>query len=292
MRLRLGVAGGPVPRLPADLDEPLARQLAGLGVRVLTTHFQPTPEAVAKDASRVRSVLADHGISIVQATGYNPQLTHPDDAGAGNGARTPAGRVRHRPPARLRNDHQRLRVASPEPLLRPAPGQPHAGHARASDQQPAPGRPVGRGRGRHPGPGVPRHHRARHPRAHPRGHPGRRFAVGARQLRPRQPARRFPAGLAQRRRDAPHVANPRRLLREVRPHQRRGRRRRVSSSTSPKPPPGHGHLDLDAFFEVVTHLGEDTAVIVEHLPADQALAAIAYVKHAAEQRGFTFPGWR
>jgi sugar phosphate isomerase/epimerase len=52
-------------------------------------------------------------------------------------------------------------------------------------------------------------------------------------------------------------------------------------------PPGHGMLDLDAFFEVVTHLGEDTAVIVEHLPADQALAAIAFVKEAAERRHFT-----
>ena len=52
-------------------------------------------------------------------------------------------------------------------------------------------------------------------------------------------------------------------------------------------PPGQGLLDVDAFFEIVTHLGEDTAVIVEHLPADQALAAIAYVKKAAEQRGFT-----
>src|SRR5258708_26852264 len=79
MRLRLGVAGGPVPRDPADVDEALARQLRGLGVRVLTTHFQPTPEAVATDAGRVRSVLAEHGLSIVQATGYNPQLTHPDD---------------------------------------------------------------------------------------------------------------------------------------------------------------------------------------------------------------------
>ena len=69
-----------MPRLPADLDEPLARQLAGLGLRVLTTHFQPSPAAVAVHASRVRSVLADQGISIVQATGYNPQLTHPDDA--------------------------------------------------------------------------------------------------------------------------------------------------------------------------------------------------------------------
>jgi hypothetical protein len=39
---------------------------------------------------------------------------------------------------------------------------------------------------------------------------------------------------------------------------------------------------------VVTQLGEDTAVIVEHLPADQALLAIEYVKQAAEQRGFSF----
>ena len=31
-------------------------------------------------ARRVRAVLAAHDISIVQATGYNPQLTHPDDA--------------------------------------------------------------------------------------------------------------------------------------------------------------------------------------------------------------------
>jgi sugar phosphate isomerase/epimerase len=52
--------------------------------------------------------------------------------------------------------------------------------------------------------------------------------------------------------------------------------------------PGHGYLDLDAYFEVVRGLGEDTAVIVEHLPADQALAAIAYVTQAANQRGFTF----
>jgi len=53
-------------------------------------------------------------------------------------------------------------------------------------------------------------------------------------------------------------------------------------------PPGQGMLDLDAFFEVVAHLGEDTAVIVEHLPPEQALEAIAYVKQAGEQRGCTF----
>ena len=78
--MRLGVSGGPVPRDPADVDDALARDLASLGVRVLTTHFQPTPEAVGGEpARRVRAVLAEQGISIVQATGYNPQLTHPDD---------------------------------------------------------------------------------------------------------------------------------------------------------------------------------------------------------------------
>ena len=54
--------------------------------------------------------------------------------------------------------------------------------------------------------------------------------------------------------------------------------------------PGEGMLDFDAFFEVVSHQGENTAVIVEHLPTERALAAIAYVKRAAEERGFTFGG--
>jgi len=60
VRLRLGVAGGPLPRDPFNVDEPLARQLAGLGLRVLTTHFRPSPQVVAKDANRVRMVLAEH----------------------------------------------------------------------------------------------------------------------------------------------------------------------------------------------------------------------------------------
>jgi sugar phosphate isomerase/epimerase len=52
--------------------------------------------------------------------------------------------------------------------------------------------------------------------------------------------------------------------------------------------PGKGWLDLDAYFEVCSKLGQDTAVIVEHLPADQALTAIAFVKQAAAQRSHTF----
>ena len=79
MTFRLGVAGGPVPREPASVDSALARQLADLDVRVLTTHFQPSPEAVAgSPAQRVRRILAECGITVVQATGYNPQLTARD----------------------------------------------------------------------------------------------------------------------------------------------------------------------------------------------------------------------
>jgi sugar phosphate isomerase/epimerase len=42
-----------------------------------------------------------------------------------------------------------------------------------------------------------------------------------------------------------------------------------------------------AFFEVVRNLGEDTAVIVEHLPADPARKAVEVVKSAAKERGFS-----
>ncbi|HEY3060331.1 MAG TPA: hypothetical protein VGL99_15330 [Chloroflexota bacterium] len=45
--------------------------------------------------------------------------------------------------------------------------------------------------------------------------------------------------------------------------------------------PGHGLLNLDVFFEVCSKLAKTLAVIVEHLPADQARAAIAFVKRAA-----------
>jgi sugar phosphate isomerase/epimerase len=53
-------------------------------------------------------------------------------------------------------------------------------------------------------------------------------------------------------------------------------------------PPGEGMLDLDIFFDVCSRLGNDAAVIVEHLPADRARTAIAYVRQAASERGITF----
>jgi sugar phosphate isomerase/epimerase len=77
--MRLGLAGDLIPRDPAALTPEVARSLAALGIRVLVTHFQAPPEALAGDLGRrVRAVLAEAGLSIVQATGYNPNLVHPD----------------------------------------------------------------------------------------------------------------------------------------------------------------------------------------------------------------------
>jgi len=287
MRLRLGVAGGPVPRDPVDVDDALARQLAGLGVRVLTTHFQPTPEVVAKDAQRVRSVLGKHGVSIVQATGYNPQLTHPDDAflnqelqrlraafetarllGAemiisGCGSRHASAFYGPHPDNHQPATRERL-IAS---LRRVVPWAEDAGvllalecHVTTALDTPEHIRDVIQ-------------------------------AVDSRWVR----ANFDPVNLlgdfskvwanAQAMR---HMWDTLRTSYASSAHIKDVRADPELVVHISEAPPGHGMLDLDVFFEIAGHLGDDAAVIVEHLPADQALEAIEYVKHAAAERGVTF----
>jgi sugar phosphate isomerase/epimerase len=287
MRLRLGVAGGPVPRNPAEVDESLARQLAGLGVRVLTTHFQPTPEAVATEAGRVRRVLAEHGLSIVQATGYNPQLTHPDDAmlsselarlraafdtarllGAemiisGCGSRHADAFYGPHPENHLPATRERL-VAS---LRRVAPWAEDAGVILALECHVTTALD------------TPEHIReviqsvdSAWVRAN--FDPVNLLGDFSRVWHNAEVMRHMWRTLGECYAKSAHIKDVRADPELV-----------VHISEAP---PGHGLLDLDAFFAVVGHLGEDAAVIVEHLPADQALAAIAYVKEAAKQRGFSF----
>jgi sugar phosphate isomerase/epimerase len=287
MKLRLGVAGGPVPRLPADLDEPLARQMAALGLRVLTTHFQPSPEDVALHASRVRSVLADQGISIVQATGYNPQLTHPDDA------------VLATELDRLRAAFDTARLLGSEMIISGC-GSRHPSHFY--------------------GPHPDNHTPATRDRLIGSLHRVVPWARDAGVILALEchvtTALDTPEHIREvvQAVDSPWVRanfDPVNLLgnfqqvwqnAEAMRHMWQTLGACYTNSAHIKDvvadegfvvhiseaAPGHGFLDLDAFFEVVSQLGEDTAVIVEHLPADQALAAIAYVKHAAEQRGFSF----
>jgi sugar phosphate isomerase/epimerase len=285
---RLGVAGGPVPRLPAELTPEVAKQLAALGVRVLTTHFQPSPEAVAGEpARRVRSILADHGLSVVQATGYNPQLTHPSDAvlaaeldrlrhafGAardlgsqmiisGCGSYHPTQFYGPRPENHRPATRQRL-IGS---LRRAAAFGEETGvvlalecHVTTALDSPEHIREVLDGVG------------SRWVRAN--FDPVNLLGDFARVWDNAAAMRHMWATLGSGYTNSAHikdvVADPDLVV-------------HISEAA-----PGTGLLDLDAFFEVCSKLGEDTAVIVEHLPADRALAAIAYVKQAATERGFAF----
>jgi sugar phosphate isomerase/epimerase len=287
MKLRLGVAGGPVPRDPAEVNAALARQLSDLGVQVLVTHFQPDPHAVASHAVRARDVLADHGLSIVQATGYNPQLTHPDDAvlaieldrlraafdtarrlGAemvisGCGSRHPTAFYGPHPDNHLPETRQRL-ISS---LRRVAPWARESGvvlalecHVTTALDTPEHIRDVIQA--------VDSEWvRANFDPVNLLGSFGDLWA-NARAMRHMWET----LGACYAR--SAHIKDVR-ADPELVVH--------ISEAA-----PGDGMLDFDAFFEVVRRLGEGTAVIVEHLPADQALAAIAFVKRAAEQRGFKF----
>jgi sugar phosphate isomerase/epimerase len=276
-----------MPRDPADVDESVARQLAGLGVRVLQTHFRPTPEAVAAQAGRVRSVLAEHGISIVQATGYNPQLTHPDNGvlaseldrlraafdtarllGAemvisGCGSRHPSHFYGPHPENHTPATRDRL-IAS---LRRVAPWARDAGVILALECHVTTALD------------TPQHIReivqaTDSPWIRANFDPVNLLGDFSRVWNNAEAMRHMWQTLSECYAKSAHIKDVRADPELV-----------VHISEAP---PGDGLLDLDVFFEVVSHLGEDTAVIVEHLPADQALAAIAYVKQAAEQRHFTF----
>lgn len=78
MGFQIGLAGASViPRDAASFDDEVAGRLAAQGIEVLVAHFG----AVADDtAARVRDVLDRHGMSIVQLAGYRPNLVHPDAA--------------------------------------------------------------------------------------------------------------------------------------------------------------------------------------------------------------------
>jgi sugar phosphate isomerase/epimerase len=80
MAIELGIATPAVPRDPRALDDRFCKWARDLGVTVVGTHLGPTPEDVLPHAAEVRERLAGWGISIVQATGYNPSMVGEDDA--------------------------------------------------------------------------------------------------------------------------------------------------------------------------------------------------------------------
>jgi sugar phosphate isomerase/epimerase len=255
---------------------------------VLTTHFQPTPEAVAGEpARRVRAVLADQGISVVQATGYNPQLTDPDDGArrvelerlkrAFEAARDMGAEMvltgcgSHHPTAfygpHPENHTPAARARLIDSLCQVVPWAEASGVVLALECHVTTALD------------TPEHIREVID------------AVDSPWVR----ANFDPVNLLG---DFSRVWANGDAMRDM--WQTLGRRYTKSAHIKDvvigpdfvvhisEAPPGTGFLDLDAFFEIVRNLGEDTAVIVEHLPADQARKAIEVVKAAATGHGFSF----
>jgi sugar phosphate isomerase/epimerase len=76
--MRLGLAGGPLPLSSEGVTPELAVWLAARGVRTLAFHLGDAERLIGGEAARIRQLLADHGISVAQSTGYQPNLVDPD----------------------------------------------------------------------------------------------------------------------------------------------------------------------------------------------------------------------
>lgn len=77
--LRLGLAQGHVPTDPDALTPEVARRIAALGVRRITTHFEVPPGSLAGHRGEaIATTLADSGIRIAQCAGVRPDLVTTD----------------------------------------------------------------------------------------------------------------------------------------------------------------------------------------------------------------------
>ncbi len=288
MRHRLGVSGGPVPRDPDAVTPALARELAELGVSAVVTHFTPAPAAmVAGQARRVRQVLAEAGIRVVQATGYNPNMVHPD----GDARRADLERLRaafdaarllgaemiisgcgsHHPsffygPARD-NHTQQARDRLVASLRQAAPWAESAGvvlalecHVQTTLDTPTHIREV---LDAVDSPWV----RANFDPVNLLGDLPTVFASG-------QAMRHMWATIGPRYAPSAHFKDV-----GVRPE---------LVVHIDEMAPGEGILDLDTFFAVCRELGDGAAIVVEHLPADQARAALAFTRRRAAEAGITW----
>jgi sugar phosphate isomerase/epimerase len=80
--MRFGVSGGMLPNRIDQFTEEMARTARGLGFSGLFTRFDADdPFATSQtQCQRVRRILDDHGLVMVQAIGHRPPLIHPDEA--------------------------------------------------------------------------------------------------------------------------------------------------------------------------------------------------------------------
>lgn len=288
VRLRLGVAGGPLPNQIELLTPSVARDLAEIGITAVVTHLNPHPTAMSvADARRIRTVLADYGISIVQAAGYRTNLIEPDDerrrAGiselggvlananemgaemflTGCGSHHPsrfygAHPDNHSTPARARLIDSLHRVAS---------------IAEAADASVA----------------LECHLATT-----------LNTAENIREILDEVGSNRIkanfdPVNLLGDLQSVYHSgAVMSAMAKTMRPHLVPCAHAKDVIVLDGHPlqlaeaAPGQGHVDYDAFFAVCRELGPDTAVVVEHLPAQDAVAALEFMTRAASRCGVAF----
>lgn len=134
MGLYLGLANGDVPKDPYAFTPALARAWSERGVRCLAVGFREVPQAeTARAAVELRPLLTDHGIHISQYVGINAHLAHVDPGRRADGIR----RIREAVPAARALDATMMQsgvgtnavAGLGTPPLPPPSGEPHHHYA-------------------------------------------------------------------------------------------------------------------------------------------------------------------
>lgn len=134
MGLYLGLANGDVPKDPYAFTPALAQGWSDRGVRCLAVGFRDVPPTEsAKAATEARPMLTDHGIHISQYVGINAHLAHVDAGRRADGIR----RIREAIPAARAWDTTMMQsgvgtnavAGLGEPGTRPPSGEPHHHYA-------------------------------------------------------------------------------------------------------------------------------------------------------------------
>jgi len=94
--MRLAVSGDLYPHHVAEFTEAMAQRTRELGFTGVFTRFDHDDPFATTPAQchRVRSILADHGLTMVQAIGHRPPLIHPDEAIRREAVRTLSAAIR------------------------------------------------------------------------------------------------------------------------------------------------------------------------------------------------------
>jgi sugar phosphate isomerase/epimerase len=88
--VRFGVSGGLFPNRIDEFTESHAARVRELGYTGIFTRFDRDDpfETTAAQCQRVRSILADYGLTMVQAIGHRPPLIHPNESIRQQGVKT------------------------------------------------------------------------------------------------------------------------------------------------------------------------------------------------------------